>query len=161
MLRSNFKAIARNISKRTVSRRLTSAAQPASAEFLYCCGYNSFGDLAHAPSGTPAETGLTTFTVNSLNGQFSKLNEIDNIYNPAFLRFDPETNYLYACTESILEDGLVVGYKVDENGKLVQRSAQSAEGTSTCYLTLDKHGDNLLFVNYWDSSLGSLPVSKK
>jgi len=140
-------------------------AQCQVTEYVFCCGYNSFGDLAHAPRGTPAETGLTTFKVSSSDGNFEKLNEMKNISNPAFLRYDPDTSYLYACTESILEDGLVVGYKVMEDAKLIQKSAQSANGTSTCYLTLDKNGEdgdnNLLFVNYWDSSLGSIPISNE
>lgn len=129
------------------------------SEYVICCGYNSFGDLAHTPRGTPAESGLTTFTVSNSDGNFTKLNQLKNIYNPAFLRFDPDTNFLYACTESILEDGMVVAYKFTEDAKLIHKSSQSANGTSTCYLTLDKTGDNLLFVNYWDSSLGSIPIS--
>jgi len=45
------------------------------------------------------------------------------------------------------------------NGVMVPLSMQTALGTSTCYLTLDKLGKKLLFVNYWDSSIGTLPIA--
>merc|ERR1719499_1433276 len=79
--------------------------------------------------------------------------------NPAFCRWNPQGSQLYVCTESIEEDGLIVAYKIDRKGKLVPSCMQSAKGTSTCYLTLDRTGNNLLFVNYWDSSLGSIPMN--
>ena len=40
----------------------------------------------------------------------------------------------------------VVAYKFTEDAKLIHKSSQSANGTSTCYLTLDKTGDNLLVI---------------
>jgi len=36
---------------------------------------------------------------------------------------------------------------------------QSAEGTSTCYLTVDQAKENLLLVNYWDASVGTMPIN--
>ena len=35
-----------------------------------------------------------------------------------------------------------------------------AGGTSTCYLTIDREQRNLIAVNYWDSSLVVIPLSK-
>eukprot|EP01051_Picozoa_sp_SAG22_P009328 SAG22_NODE_770_length_7336_cov_56.193589_4_plen_88_part_00 len=36
----------------------------------------------------------------------------------------------------------------------------SARGTSTCYLTIDKAAEHMLLVNYWDSTLGTVPLDQ-
>merc|ERR1719242_2234867 len=79
--------------------------------------------------------------------------------NPAFARFDNYTETLYFCTESIEENGQIVAYAIDSSGTMIPKSMQHAHGTSTCYLTLDDVGRKMLFVNYWDSSLGSLALA--
>jgi len=126
---------------------------------LVVCSYTDFDNLAHAPKGTVSKYGLHSYKC-STQGDLQELHRKNDIMNPAFARYDPKTETLYICTESIEEDGLVVGYKVDSSGKLPARSMQNARGTSTCYLTLDQIGRKLLFVNYWDSSLGSLPLNE-
>eukprot|EP00494_Astrolonche_serrata_P005695 UN05712 len=50
---------------------------------------------------------------------------------------------------------------INDDGGMSLTSMQSALGTSTCYLTLDNISRHMLFVNYWDSSLGSLPLSEE
>lgn len=130
------------------------------SEFIYVCSYTDFDNLAHAPRGTAAKTGLQAFSIDE-QGVMEKVDRNNQIPNPAFLRFDPQTNTLYGCSESIEEDGLIIGYKLECNGKMKATSMQTARGTSTCYLTLDNQGRNLLFVNYWDSSLGSLPIANE
>jgi 6-phosphogluconolactonase (cycloisomerase 2 family) len=83
-----------------------------------------------------------------------------DVLNPAFMRYHPEKNVLYTCTESIHENGEVVCYSVSPTtGQLRELSRQNAGGTSTCYLTIDKEKENMLLVNYWDSSLGVLPLT--
>lgn len=133
----------------------------ASADsLLVVCSYTDFDNLAHAPRGTISKHGLSTFSC-SEDGNCSLLATKSDILNPAFARVDPLTDIMYVCTESIEEDGLIVAYKIDPSGKLPARSMQNARGTSTCYLTLDPNGRKLLFVNYWNSSLGSLPINDK
>ena len=34
-------------------------------------------------------------------------------------------------------------------------------GTSTCYLTIDRDQKNLIAVNYWNSTLATVPISKE
>jgi len=129
-------------------------------DLLVVCSYTDFDNLAHAPRGTTASAGLRAYHIDG-NGELEFTCEKKDIMNPAFCRWNPKTNTLYVCTESIEEDGQIVAYHVSPNGKLVPSSMQSAKGTSTCYLTLDQRGNNLLFVNYWDSSLGSLPLNDR
>jgi len=81
--------------------------------------------------------------------------------NLAFMRYHPIHNVLYACTESIKENGQVVAFAVSPTtGTLHKISSQSAGGTSTCYITIDKALQNMLVVNYWDSTLAILPLSQ-
>ena len=54
----------------------------------------------------------------------------------------------------------VHAFKLDPyTGQCTSLGYQSAQGTSTCYLTLDKKMQNLLLVNYWDSTVGTMPVN--
>jgi len=131
-----------------------------SSEILVVCSYTDFDNLAHAPKGTTASAGLRAYYVDN-DGELEFTNEKTDIMNPAFCRWNPSANVLYVCTESIEEDGHIVAYTVNRDGKLALNCVQSAKGTSTCYLTLDERGNNLLFVNYWDSSLGSLPLNER
>lgn len=68
-------------------------------------------------------------------------------------------NVLYTCTEDIEENGKIVAYSVESDGSLNEIGHVDAGGTSTCYLTIDNEEKNLLAVNYWDSTLVSIPLS--
>lgn len=127
-------------------------------DLLYACSYTDFDNLAHQPSGTPSKVGLTSYIADA-DGKLEKCQTDNKIMNPAFARFDQHTETLYFCTESIEENGQIVAYAIDSSGAMIPKSMQNAHGTSTCYLTLDNIGRKLLFVNYWDSSLGSLPMN--
>ncbi|CAN0342500.1 unnamed protein product, partial [Scytosiphon promiscuus] len=49
--------------------------------------------------------------------------------NPAFLRFHPQFNVLYACTEDITKDNEVACFSVSPScGKLTHLRSQSAMG---------------------------------
>eukprot|EP00912_Choanoflagellata_sp_UC4_P001651 UC4_evm1s1048 len=138
---------------------------------VYVGTYNRFDNLAHAPSGTPASKGLVSFSLDPMamsspsQTDKSVLTRIgdhhhDKCYNPAFLRYHPTKNILYACTESIYEDGEIFAFKVDPtSGELEFISRQSAGGKSTCYITLDKDLNNMLVTNYWDASLAVLGLN--
>ena len=67
-------------------------------------------------------------------------------------------NVLYTCTEDISENGQIFAYKINTDGELTQIGKVDAGGTSTCYLTIDRDRKHLLAVNYWDSTLVSIPI---
>ena len=82
--------------------------------------------------------------------------------NPAFSRYHPRLNVVYTCTEDIEENGKIFAYKLGADGTLEQLGAPvDAGGTSTCYLTIDKAQKNLLAVNYWDSTLVTIPLDRE
>jgi len=85
--------------------------------------------------------------------------ESKEVINPAFSRFHPCLNVLYTCTENIEHNGQIIAYKVGIEGELTKLSSCDAGGTSTCYLTIDRDQKNLLAVNYWDSTIVTIPLS--
>ena len=52
-------------------------------------------------------------------------------------------------------------YELDtKTGAITLKSVQDAKGTSTCYIEFDKAKRKMCLVNYWDSSLTTLPMMK-
>lgn len=70
-------------------------------------------------------------------------------------------NVVYTCTEDIEENGRIFAYQIHTDGSLTQIGCVDAGGTSTCYLTIDRDQRNLIAVNYWDSSLAVIPLSRE
>jgi 6-phosphogluconolactonase (cycloisomerase 2 family) len=68
-------------------------------------------------------------------------------------------NVLYTCTEDIEENGKIWAYEIGVDGELHKLGSVDAGGTSTCYLTIDRDQKNLLAVNYWDSTIVTIPLS--
>merc|ERR1719486_1252424 len=81
--------------------------------------------------------------------------------NPAFFRMHPQRNVVYGVTESIEEPGEVIAFELDTvTGAVELVGRESAGGSSTCYLTVDRDEKHLLMVNYWDSTMGVMPMLK-
>mmetsp|Transcript_11950 Transcript_11950/g.15101 ORF Transcript_11950/g.15101 Transcript_11950/m.15101 type:complete len:502 (-) Transcript_11950:1250-2755(-) len=128
--------------------------------FVVSC-YSDFSKLAHGPRGKEATHGLFIYRFQPSDGSMVLLSikgDPKEVLNPAFSRFHPSLNVLYTCTENIEENGKVIAYSVGSDGGLTEIGQVDAEGTSTCYLTIDHKGKNLLAVNYWDSTLVSIPL---
>lgn len=136
-------------------------AETASESLLWVGCYTEFDNLAHAPRGKTSEHSIVTVRLNEETGAMTEVSSLakDACLNPAFMRHHPTRNVLYAATESINEAGDVVAYAVDAStGALTEIGKQTARGASTCYLTIAPDRRNMLFVNYWDSTLGVLPL---
>ncbi|CAN0489824.1 unnamed protein product, partial [Laminaria digitata] len=69
-----------------------------------------FDNLAHVPRGTTSDgNSLRVFRLHRKTATMTLLAVEDTLENPAFLRFHPEYNVLYACTEDITRDNEVGG----------------------------------------------------
>lgn len=67
-----------------------------------------FDNLAHVPRGTPSgESTLRVYRLHRESATMTLLSVNGTLENPAFLRFHPEFNVLYACTEDITKDNEV------------------------------------------------------
>ena len=121
-----------------------------------------FADLAHLPRGTEANRGaIYVYELNPADGSMVLLTIKGGAKNPAFSRFNPRNNMLYACTELLASNGEIFAYKVNpKNGALEDMGSKDAGGTSTCYITLDKQERNMLLVNYWDATLTTLALDR-
>ena len=122
-----------------------------------------FNNLAHAPRGTPCKKSIVTVALDENTGEM-KANEadaIDGLNNAAFIRHHPSQDIIYVATECIDGHGDVLAFKTDRStGKLAPYGGQSAQGASTCFLTVTANQQHLLFVNYWDSTLGVMPLDE-
>jgi 6-phosphogluconolactonase len=126
------------------------------------CLNSDFEKLAHGPRGTKASHPLYIYRFHPSDGSLVLLNiqgDAETVVNPAFSRYHPNLNVVYTCTEDIQENGKIFCYAVGPNGELSQLGEPvDAGGTSTCYLTIDKDARHMLCVNYWDSTLGVIPL---
>ena len=105
---------------------------------------------------------MRSYRLNMLDGSLTLLSAVPEgaMHNPAFSRRHPSLNVVYACTESVKQEGQVVAMKLDgSTGKLVEHCPPvGAGGTSTCYLTIHKNARRMLLVNYWNSTICTLEM---
>jgi len=124
---------------------------------------SDFDRLAHGPRGCTASHPLYVYRFHPSDGSLVLLNvqgDPNHVVNPAFSRYHPRLNVVYTCTEDIENNGKIFAYAVGANGELKQLGEPvDAGGTSTCYLTIDHKEKNMLAVNYWNSTLVTIPLS--
>lgn len=128
--------------------------------YVYVTCYNRFENLAHAPTGKPAKDGIHVYCMDSESGELKWLSAENSCPNPAFVRFHPRRDMLYTCSESITDNDRLYSYEVGANGKLELSERRDLCGKSACFLTIDKPRRHLLYVNYWDSTLGSVQLNE-
>mmetsp|Transcript_30401 Transcript_30401/g.59440 ORF Transcript_30401/g.59440 Transcript_30401/m.59440 type:complete len:402 (-) Transcript_30401:40-1245(-) len=128
---------------------------------VFVSSYTRFNNLAHQPRGKESKFGIYTFDLNVSSGELVLLSVTqDDVSNPSFFRWHPNRRVLYTVTESIKEKNHVVAYSVDQDtGVLKKIGQESSGGTSSCYITLTRSANKMLVVNYWDSTLGILPLN--
>lgn len=132
-------------------------------QLFFVTSYSDFDKLAHGPRGHEAGHTLRVYRF-SADGALVLLHiagEGSRVINPAFSRFHPRLNVVYTCTEDIEENGQILAYEIHSDGSLTEIGRVDAGGTSTCYLTIDREQRHLIAVNYWDSSLVVIPLSRE
>jgi len=124
--------------------------------------YTEFGDLAHGPRGEEASRGVRTYRLSIADGTLTLLSAVPEgfMHNPAFSRFHPSLNVVYACSESVKEQGLVYALRLDSATGALQANGPPVEagGFSTCYLTIHKDQRRMVLVNYWDSTICTIEM---
>jgi len=136
----------------------------ASQQLFFVTSYSDFDKLAHGPRGHAAKYTLRVYGFDAAGSSLVLLHvagEGSNVINPAFSRFHPRLNVVYTCTEDIEQNGQILAYQILADGSLTQIGSVDAGGTSTCYLTIDREQRHLIAVNYWDSSLAVIPLSRE
>jgi len=125
-------------------------------QLIIVSSYTRFDNLAHGPKGTEGKRSLYTFRLNPNDGQMVLISvSTEDVMNPAFSRVHPRRDIIYTCTESVAENGQIDTWSVcPRTGRLDRVSRFDAQGTSTCYITLDRECKNMLVVNYWNATIG-------
>jgi 6-phosphogluconolactonase len=149
-------------SDRPIQERKSTHVMASLVTSFFC---SNFDKLAHGPRGTEAKQSLYVYRFQPADGSLVLLNIAGNpleVLNPAFSRYHPHLNVVYTCTEDIENNGKVFAFRVGPNGELTQLGEPvDAGGTSTCYITIDRACKHMLLVNYWDSTLAVIPLSKE
>lgn len=105
------------------------------------------------------DKGIFVYRFNSDNGSLTFLNSGKNIINPSFLTIHPDGKFLYACTETQMnENGNVSAFSIDKkNGSLTLLNKVSSGGDNPCYVAVHRSGKWLTTANYTG---GSAAVSR-
>ena len=109
--------------------------------------YNKFDVLAHIPKGIESKYSL------SCNTKYYSFNLCEN---PAFILKHPELDFFYICCESIF--GGKIGTFSYKDNDLKEVSYVNSCGKSSCYLTFDDNNENIININYWNSTISIHPV---
>lgn len=96
------------------------------------------------------DTGIYVYEFNSQSGELKKVSQAQNITNPSYLTISPQGNFIYACTDTKMENsGTVTAFKFDSiSGKLTFLNKQVSGGENPVYLTTDKNNAYVLVANY-------------
>ncbi len=107
---------------------------------------------------------IHAFQFDSKNGQLKPLHRTTNLENPFFLALSPDRRFLYAIDAKQFggsENEFVAAYALmGRSGKLTRLNRESARGTASCYLDVDRTGKVVLVANYSSGNVAALPVQK-
>lgn len=103
----------------------------------------------------PHGEGVYRFKVAS-DGSLSDKTLVSQLSNAAQLTADAEKKTLYVASES--DPGIIVAYRLADNGSLEEINQVSSEGKGPVYLTLTPDSRHLLVANYVSGSIAVLPI---
>jgi 6-phosphogluconolactonase len=102
--------------------------------------------------------GIYVYAFDPKTGALTLRSQMGGIQNPSFLALSPDRRFVYAVGETD-GDGMVAAYGFNrETGQLTALNRQSAGGSGSCHLTVDKTGRWLLVGNYGGGNLSVLPI---
>lgn len=81
--------------------------------------------------------------------------------NPTFLAWHPRLPVLYAVSETDTgpgQQGMVIAYAADANGRLTAMGEQPSGGATPCYVSVDPSGSRVFVANYHGASVAALPL---
>jgi 6-phosphogluconolactonase len=111
----------------------------------------------------PGDKGVIhAYQFDTSTGRLIPLRRTAGVENPFFLTLSPDRKYLYSIHARQFggkDNEQVAAYEITgRTGELKFLNRQSAEGTASCYLDVDRTGKMLLVANYSSGSVASLPV---
>ena len=119
--------------------------------------------LVFVTAFAPGEQGgIHAYAFSSKDGKLRPLQRTAGAENPFFLALSPDRTYLYSTHAKQFggkANEQVAAYQVvGRSGELKLLNRQSAEGTASCYLDVDRTGKAVLVANYTSGSVAALPI---
>lgn len=104
--------------------------------------------------------GIYVYELNNKTGKLTKVTSVKNIVNPSYITISPDGKYIYASSESKIENGgSVSAFSFDkETKKLKYLNQQKSGGENPVYLSVHKNGKWLVNGNYTDASISVYPL---
>ena len=111
----------------------------------------------------PDQESIFGYRLDVSTGELTRALAIKGGENPSFLTLSPKLKQLYAVNEignfNGTKSGSVSAFAVNsKTGSLTLLNQQSSEGSSPCYISVDKTGKVALVANYMGGNVISLPV---
>lgn len=108
--------------------------------------------------GTGAD-GIYLSELSGETGALSAPRRVAEVAGPGFLVRSASGKHLYAVARGGAGTGAVVGYEVQEDGRLREIARQSSKGAGSCHVDLTPDGRTLLVANYGSGSVASYAVA--
>ena len=111
----------------------------------------------------PRSQGIVIYRLDGITGTLTFVGAVADIVNPSFLSISADHRFLYAVNEVTEFNGQMGGgltaFAIDPQSGLLNRlNAQCTEGTTPCYVSVDR---GFAFVaNYGGGSISILPVDE-
>lgn len=104
--------------------------------------------------------GIYVYELNNKTGKLTKITSVKDIVNPSYITISPDGKYIYASSESKIENGgNVSAFSFDkETKKLIYLNQQKSGGENPVYLSVHKNGKWLVNGNYTDAGISVYPV---
>ncbi len=125
--------------------------------FGFITGQNKSKTFLFVGSFTQGEKtdGIYVYEFNSNNGELKEVEREGDLVNPSFLTISPNGKYLYACTDTRLEEhGSVSAFKIDTlTGKITFLNKQTSGGRNPVHVVVDMNNEYVINSNYTDSGI--------
>jgi len=105
--------------------------------------------------------GIYVYSFDAGTGKAEWISNTEGVVNPSYLAIAPNGKYLYACTETRIENGGgISAFRFNrENGSLAFINKQSSGGDNPAYVSVHKTGKWVIAGNYSGGSLSAFPVN--
>lgn len=109
--------------------------------------------------------GIYVYEMDTATGVLSYVSTSVKIKNPSFVVVHPNKEWVYAVSEtggdSTSNTGGVCAFRFDKDKKeLVLINTVSSQGTSPCYVSIDKTGKFVLVSNYGSGTVAMYPIAE-
>ncbi|WP_332452849.1 lactonase family protein [Chryseobacterium aquaticum] len=104
--------------------------------------------------------GIYVYELDNKTGKLTKVTSVKNIVNPSYITISPDGKYIYASSESKIENaGSVSAFSFDKETKnLRYLNQQNSGGENPVYVSVHKNGKWLVNGNYTDAGLSVYPL---